>query len=118
MYYEYAWSWNTAAAITASIVLYYLLRYMLKRKYIEDNESLKREAAELFLQPPLFWDNEHIDRMSVCYSKALNRWLWSFRYLSSGSLGLKLLCVAIQIAVVVTFYYGFTEPIYFESYSP
>jgi hypothetical protein len=115
MAYQYAWSWNTAAAIGAGVSLYWLLRYLLKRRYINEYESLRKDAEALELQPPRFWESGVINRKSYSYEKALNWWLWSFQFLHSEALGLKVLCIAVQVCTLVAGYFVLTEPIYFES---
>lgn len=118
MAYQYAWSWNTAAAIATSVSLYWLLRYLLKQRYTQEYESLRKDAEARELQPPSFWDKGNFDRKAHCYSRALNWWLWSFRFLQSKSLELKLLCLAVQVSALITGYFVLAEPIYLESSSP
>jgi len=115
MAYQYAWSWNTAAAITTSVSLYWLLRYLLKRRYTKEYESLRRDAEALEMQPPSFWDKGAFGRKAHSYSRALSWWLWSFQFLQSEALGLKLLCLAVQASGLVAGYFVLAEPIYFES---
>jgi small-conductance mechanosensitive channel len=84
-------------------------------RYTKEYESLKKDAEALELQSPSFWEKGYFDRKALCYSKALNRWLWSFQFLQSEALGLKVLCLAVQVSALVTGYFILAEPIYFES---
>ena len=115
---QYAWSWNTVAAIGIGAALYWSFRYLLRRRYTKEYESLRKDAEALASQAPRFWEKGVIDRESYSYERALNWWLWSFQFLQSEALSLKVLCVAVQASTLVAAYFVFAEPIYFESSLP
>jgi hypothetical protein len=111
----YGWSWNTAIALLVAGTLYWSLRLVMKRRYVNEYAGIRGDAAALEKQQPAFWEPYSPDRKGASFDKAFNWWLLTFGFLRSKEPALIVLCIAVQVTWLIAMYFVIAEPIYIGS---
>lgn len=97
---EYSWSWTTASFIVLSAIADWVVRTRIKTHHLEVFHSLGLSKR---------WGKREEE------GSEYTSWLFTFRYLSLNDNTLTFYCLLSKILYLITIYFFFTEPIFYES---